>query len=173
MPDGIEVRRLAEADAPELWKLRLEALESDPRAFGESAAEHRATPLEAYAERLASGSGENVVFGAFDGGTLVGMVGVYRQQRLKRRHLAGIWGMFVRSEWRGRGVGQALVARALDCARGFGGVRQVQLSVIVTQTDARALYEAAGFRSYGIQPGALEVEGEYIDEDHMYCPLAP
>jgi hypothetical protein len=43
-------------DAAEFSRLRLEALEQEPQAFGASPEEHRATTLETIAQRLGSGS---------------------------------------------------------------------------------------------------------------------
>ena len=163
----MEMRRLGERDVEALWKLRLHALESVPEAFGESAEEHRQTSLEAYASRLRDGGDENFVIGAFTGSDLVGMVGFYRELRLKRRHSGGIWGMFVAPNCRVKGVGTALIQEALTRARTIPGLRSVHLSVTANQASARRLYVSAGFRSYGTEPEALMVGDRYIDEEHM------
>jgi RimJ/RimL family protein N-acetyltransferase len=163
----MEMRRLTERDVEALWKLRLQALESVPEAFGESAEEHRQTSVEAYANRLRDGGDENFVIGAFAGPELMGMVGFYRELRLKRRHTGGIWGMFVAPSSRGQGVGAVLLQEALTRARAIPGLRRVHLSVIASQAAARKLYISAGFRSYGTEPEALMLGDRYVDEEHM------
>jgi RimJ/RimL family protein N-acetyltransferase len=65
-----------------------------------------------------------------------------------------------------------LLTAVLDAASAMPGLTQVRLSVSVTQQEARALYAAAGFQTWGIEPRALYVDGQFVDEEHMYLPLA-
>jgi ribosomal protein S18 acetylase RimI-like enzyme len=167
----MEIRRLGPADAEELWRVRSEALEREPASFGESLEEHLGVPRAKVAERLGSDA-DGFVYGAFDESChLVAMAGFFRESRRKRRHKGIIWGVYVSASHRGLGLGRAVMDATLAAARQLPGLRYVYLSVTSVQSPARDLYLSLGFRSFGREPGALGVDGEYFDEEHMILEL--
>lgn len=174
MPEEIEIRRLTAEDAHAYYSLRLEALESDPLAFTESAGEHRAITIESLAQKLGSEgeSNDSFVLGAFTEDAFVGMVGFARLTPAKRRHKAMIWGVYVRTEWRGKGIARVLMSEVLARARTIDGLEQVLLSVGTHQNAARKLYESFGFEVYGHEDHTLKVAGEYVDEELLVLRLS-
>lgn len=169
------IRILTAGDAAAYQALRLRGLQESPAAFGSTYESEADTPLEQIAERLARGAGrENVMFGAFDddGGALVGLAGLGRQTGRKTRHRAGVWGMYVAPEARGRGVGRVLMSALIAHARTLNGVERLTLGVEAGNEAARALYHSLGFVTYGIEPQAYKLDGEYWDSELMSLRLA-
>lgn len=171
MSEGVEIRFLSPAAAAPLIALRKEALETNPLAFGASLQDDKALSPEFLHTSLADPQTSAIV-GLFDGEDLVGMVGVVRATQVKRRHRAGIWGMYVSPRARGRGAGRRLLEAAIEVARGWTGVEQVHLSVTETSVEAWRLYESAGFREWGREPRSVLWEGRYVEEIHMMLDLS-
>jgi GNAT superfamily N-acetyltransferase len=167
---AMKVRTLEPDDAPALIVLRREALSSAPLAFGSSLEDDRGLSLEFVRSSLADVA-NSAVLGAFEGEALVGMAGIIRLEKTKSRHRAMIWGMFVTPAVRRRGVGSALLGAAIDHARSWPAVVQVQLSVFDAAEDAYQLYRRAGFREWGREPRAMQWEGRFVAERHLILDL--
>ncbi len=93
---------------------------------------------------------------------------------MKLSHKAFIWGLYVRPEARGQGIGTQLMRMALKCATEQLHVRQVNLGVNTTNTSAVTLYKKLGFSEFGLERGYLLVAGKLHDEYQMvwYAPSA-
>lgn len=165
------VRRLTVADAHAYMTIRLEALRSEPTAFGSSYEESARRPLSEFAKRVET-SERTATYGAFDADTLVGTAGIYQESGAKERHKAVLFGMYVSPAARRKCVARALVTGVLGFAHGMDGVEQVKLAVEAGNLPARALYGSFGFEEFGRETRALFVDGHYYDEIHMVLFLA-
>lgn len=164
--------RLTPGDATPYRALMLQAYAEHPDAFTSSVAEREALPLSWWQARLGSAPDANdMVIGAFHGRVLVGAVGLSFDTREKARHKATLFGMVVSAAQRRLGLGQQLVAAALDCARSRPGVRLVQLTVTQGNAQAHALYARNGFVEFGVEPQAVAVDQGFVSKVHMWLPL--
>jgi ribosomal protein S18 acetylase RimI-like enzyme len=164
----VSIRRLGSDDAARYHALRQRGLAEHPEAFT-SGAEEEAGSMDMVAKRLAGDSRapHDVVLGAFDGGELVGVVGMFVDPRAKARHRGHVYGMFVAAEAARRGIGARLVDALVAHAGGCGDLDALVLTVTAGNEGAQRLYERAGFEAFGREPGAVRVMGRSYDKVHM------
>ncbi len=170
---AVRFARLRGEHAEELYELRMKALRTVPTAFGASVQDDIERGVGFYRGILGDSGEDNVVFGAWERDTLVGMVGVLRHPREKTGHKNLIWGMFVDESQRGKKLGAGLLDLAIAHSRDKMGVRLVQLEVATNNAAAKALYLSRGFQFWGREPMALFVNGSYNDEEHYALVFEP
>lgn len=162
MTADILIRPLNPSDAQAFRDLRLEALATSPEAFGSSYEEEVRTPLEKIQQNMPA-SGPNAIFSAFAGDIPIGMAGFVVHERVKMRHKGIMWGVYVKSEWRGHRVGKALVQRVIEHASQH--VIILEATVGLANENARRTYHALGFKPYGVARKALRVGDRFYDEE--------
>ena len=160
----MELRLLTADDAEAFWHLRLEALRNDPASFADSAEEHTETTIETTRGLLSKSDPiSNFVVGVFEHGQMIGTAGFFRRPNNKEHHKGHIWGVYVRPQSRGKGVGSALMKEIVRRAESIEGVEQITL-VASANLPAQRLYESVGFESYGIEPHSLKIGAEYVND---------
>ena len=88
------------------------------------------------------------------------VVGCGAMRRLETR-LGEVKRMFVRPEFRGRGVGRRILA-AIEAAAGAAGMRTLRLETGARQPEAIRLYESAGYRP-------IPAYGEFVGDPLSRC----
>ena len=94
---------------------------------------------------------------------IVGVLNCDGGKRMAVRHCVNL-GMSVAREWRNRGVGTALLVRALGWAESTGVVERVELAVYARNAAAIHLYEKFGFEIEGRRRKTIFQSGQYIDD---------
>jgi ribosomal protein S18 acetylase RimI-like enzyme len=164
--DGIQIRRLTQADAAIFRDIRLEALQSSPEAFGSTFEMESSQNLDFFARRLGSAH----MLGAFDGAEVVGMAGLLVRTGLKEAHKGVLVSMYVRPQARRLGLARLLAEAVTNIAN--QRVELLQLAVVSGNEAARRLYASLGFVEYGIEKKSLKQDGRYYDEILMAKDLA-
>jgi len=93
---------------------------------------------------------------------IVGMLDCTGGKRRAALHET-VLGIVVKKVWRDRGVGTALMERALAWARESGVVKRVQLEVFTNNERAIHVYEKVGFVTEGVRRRALWKDREWVD----------
>ncbi|MEV6220261.1 GNAT family N-acetyltransferase [Nocardia fluminea] len=89
-----------------------------------------------------------------------------------RGHVQEINGFAVARDHQGRGIGRLLLDAALHKAR-ERQARRITLRVLGTNTRARAIYLAQGYRVEGRLAGQFLIDDRYIDDILMARELRP
>lgn len=167
----MRIRTLEPIDVELFYSFRLRGLRENPEAFGSTFAEESVLPAEVRRSRFRC-TDENFVLGAFgEDGRLIGVAGFYRETHLKLRHKGFVWGMYVAPEWRGVGVGKALLTSLIERVKMLPGLEQLGLDVVTVNGAARGLYRSQGFQIYALEREAMKHDGEYYEVEHMVLRL--
>jgi len=154
---------------PARWReakqLRLKSLLAEPSAFASSYEDELAFPDDVWIARSKSAyerDGNMTYFAEVDG-ELVGMAGAHWSSKAKLRHVAEVYGVYVSSGIRGRGIARRLMDRLLAELRSMGPIEKVSLGVTSDNAAALRLYEKLGFEIVGRARRQLRVDGRFYD----------
>jgi RimJ/RimL family protein N-acetyltransferase len=154
------VRPAQPADAGALVALA-EAVGAEPEGWLISDSRWRSVGSERRYLRAVRRHPDAAVFVAEEAGEIVGRLSVARDPHPASRHVADL-GLMVAADARRRGVGWALLERAVEWARP-AGVRKLELHVFPHNEPAIRLYERFGFLREGLRRGHYRRAREYVD----------
>jgi ribosomal protein S18 acetylase RimI-like enzyme len=155
----IEVRKLRSERWREVRELRLRALKTDPAAFGSAYEEEENLPEEEWQRRM-----KNAIFALSEDNKPVGTITYVFSDRVKSKHIARIFGVYVNPDYRGRGIGKKLLEKALELIRQNKDIVKVQLFVNRKQEAAFRLYKGMGFDVVGQMNKEIKIGDSFYDE---------
>jgi RimJ/RimL family protein N-acetyltransferase len=138
--------------------LRLEALKNEPQAFSSSYEEEQLIAETVWRTRI-----ENALF-AIENGKLVSMAGFIRYNHIKTNHVCEIFGVYVRPEYRGKGIGKQLISTVIKEIKNIKGIKKIRIGVNPTQKAAEHIYLKLGFEPVGLLKKDMQVNGKFYDE---------
>ncbi|HEY5921288.1 MAG TPA: GNAT family N-acetyltransferase [Kofleriaceae bacterium] len=160
----ISVREARPSDAAALLA-HLKALAAEPGINIPLAPDEITTTLEQEKDLLAAieASPHAIMLVAEAGGKVVGELSLkVISSRRAVQHVATL-GMSVKLDWRGKGVGRALMTDALEWAPS-AGIKRIELYVYVRNAPAIALYEKFGFTVEGRRKSFIREGDTYLDD---------
>ena len=160
----ITIRPITETDLEAYREMRLEALRLYPQAFGSDYQESAERGMDTWVSRIRmTTEGKQRMLVAEHEGELIGMIVVAPFEGVKMKHAAGLYSVYVRPGWHGRGVSDRLMEEGIRWAS-EQGIRLLKLGVATNNVPAIRCYQRAGFVVYGIDPEVIQVDGRLIDE---------
>jgi len=153
----LQIKKLPAERWSEFKSLRLDALQHDPLAFGSSYEEEINFPDKTWKERI-----KDTLFATFNDNP-VGMIVFVINPRIKLSHVAEIFGVYVKEEYRDKKIGKQLIESAINLIRQSKSVIKIKLTVTSVQDSAIQLYSSFGFEIVGRLNKELKYEDEFYD----------
>jgi ribosomal protein S18 acetylase RimI-like enzyme len=151
----VKIRKLPISRWEDYKRLRLESLKESPLAFGSAFEEEAGFRVAQWKKRMKG------TYFAMSGKVPVGTVVCSFSKEVKFRHIAEIYGFYVRASHRGKGIGTALLNHALRLASENTRVIKARLYVNDHQRAALKMYEKAGFKVVGRLDREMKVDGRF------------
>lgn len=161
----MEIYKLTSNDWKKFKELRLDALKNDSAAFGSSFEEKVNQSDEEWKNVLQKPASH--IFIAEEGGNLCGMAAAYQEEGGKVCHVAYIWGVYVKKEYRGQGISKKIMQALLEELQKNGEIAKANLNVNTAQLPAVELYKSLGFQMVGTLHKEMKIDGEFVDEYAM------
>ena len=156
----VVVRAARPDDAAALVELAV-AVGSEPEAWLLNTDSWRSVGDERRYLRALKRHPDAAVFVAEDDGRVVGRLSVARDPHRASSHVADL-GLMVAAGHRRRGIGRALLERAVAWAR-EAGIRKLELHVFPWNEPAIRLYEQFGYEREGFRRDHYRRGDEYVD----------
>ncbi|MDQ4004766.1 MAG: GNAT family N-acetyltransferase [Actinomycetota bacterium] len=158
-PAGVQIRPATPRDARD-WIRHVREVAAEGRYIR---TEHpRWTVREVRKRWRESWTAQKADIVAIADGRVIGSLSIGREANPVTRHVASL-GMSVEANWRGRGVGSALMVDAFRWAR-WAGVEKLALTVYPHNQRALNLYKKFGFEAEGTLTGHSKKSHGYEDE---------
>ncbi|WHZ00363.1 GNAT family N-acetyltransferase [Peribacillus simplex] len=118
-------------------------------------------------QRLLENERETIIVAEING-EVIGWIGFQSENRKRMSH-KGSFGMMIRKNYRGKGIGKELIKALLEWAEANPFIEKVSLGVFSTNQRAISLYKKMGFVEEGRKIKEFKMsEREYVDDIIMY-----
>ncbi len=158
----ILIKKASLNDWKQYKEIRLEALRTNPESFGSSYEEEVRIPIGKWKDKLRNKNSIRLM--AILDKNVVGILVIVFETAINLAHIAHIYSIYVKPEYRGKGISTQLMNHAINIIKSKKRIKKVKLSVVTKQVPAINLYEKFGFRRVGELKKEMKVNGSYYDE---------
>ncbi len=162
----MKIRKLTQHDAEDYRKIRLEALYNNPDSFCTVYDEEAVKTIDNFRDTIPVNN-NNLILGWYENKELIGIVAFYQEERIKVRHKAYIRSMYIKQEYRGKGIGKLLLNELIERAKAINEIEILLLDVVTNNMSAKQLYLSFGFKIHGIEKMAYKCNNQYFDLESM------
>lgn len=155
---SISIKKLTKEDWKIYKEIRLQMLSEEPQAYSQTLEELSSRNDEDWKEKTISDTMAVITIRVDE--KLAGMNGLFYENR----ETVAIWGMFVRKEFRGMGLGKKLMEEIEKEIREDKVVKKIHVSVTDSQIPAWELYKKLGFKEIERIKGKIKFNGDSYDE---------
>lgn len=161
----MNIRVLNPSDYLSYKEIRLELLKNEPSNFGSSFEDESQFSDQKWITRISNINSYSI--GAFIDSKIVGICVLMLNPREKMKHGANIYSVYVKKEFRKRGIAEKLINKAIDIALD-NNVEIIYLSVVKENVNALNLYKKMNFSIYGEEPKMIKYNGIYMNQYLMF-----
>jgi len=155
-----KIKRLKTDDYEAYRQIRIEGFTQQEREFRFSSEDEINITKDSVINRLNS----DFIIGVYQTETLIGIGGLTQFIGSKLHHRALLWGMYVRSQYRGKNVANNIMNSLIDHAVNIQ-IEKIILTVVSDNIKAIRFYKKWKFTPYAIDANAIKLKhNEYLDE---------
>lgn len=159
------IRRAKLADAKELLATIREILKTSKWVLSEPDEIANSTKRERAFIKTHLDNKNALIIVALSNKKIIGILNTMGSNKRRYKHVVSL-GISVAKEWRGKGVGTALMKYVVEWARGHK-LKKIKLSVVANNTSAIKLYKKAGFIAEGRSKKEMKINRRYYDTIEM------
>lgn len=159
------IRHLTSEDVNLYKSIRLEALKTNPEAFGGTYEEEVLYKDDDFRKRLISQD----IFGAFFEEQIIGVIGFKPETLKKTSHNGELLSLYISPAFRDKDIGGNLIKHAIEYAKSH--VSQLCLHCITENRALVRFYEKHGFTTIGVYPKGMKLGKKFYDTNIMFRAL--
>jgi RimJ/RimL family protein N-acetyltransferase len=141
---NITIRQINKNDWLEFREIRLKALQSDPKVFGSYYEREVNKSKQDWIDWV--GAKHQAIFIIYDDETPIGMTGIYIPQDTVTKTTAVLWGSWLESKYRRKGISELMYKARIDWAKSQPEIKRIEVSHRESNVASKYANQKHGFK---------------------------